>query len=731
MTDEQTPGTAVQATRTAPFPPAAGTDARPAAAAAAPKAVPAPRRRAQVRYPILEQISSPADVKALSLSDCVDLAAEIRAFVVESVTQTGGHLGSNLGAVELTIAMHRAFDSPRDALLFDTGHQSYVHKLLTGRMKGFAALRQAGGLSGYPNRAESEHDWIENSHASTALSYAHGLAAAFAANGETDRRVVALVGDGALTGGMAYEALNNLGHAGARVVIVLNDNGRSYAPTVSKLSESLTQLRLNPSYGAVKARVSRVLEDIPLMGQMAGQSLRGLTAALRELVEPHVFFEALGVRYAGPLDGHDVGVLEQALRRAATWQGPIVLHVLTRKGKGYGPAEDDEVQCLHDFKVQGSPFAAPGSATDSGALVTAPPPKAATYMEAFSAALLDAAESDRRVVAVTAAMPGPTGLLPLQARFPERFLDVGIAEQHAMTAAAGMALGGLRPVVAVYSTFLSRCFDQQNLDVGLHQAPVVVCADRAGITGDDGPSHHGVLDMVLGLSIPGLAIFAPSEPGEIAPMLAQALELAGPSLIRWPKTPSEGSLGAAGRGLASRCLRRGGDEVVLIGVGKMAARCLAAAELLTAEGIDATVYDARLVRPADPRLVEIAARAALVVTAEDGLAHGGAGAYLVGLAEQAADEAGWPLPRRVVLGVPTRYLPHAKPDEILRRLGLDAKGIAAAVRAAVAADARVLPAGAPGPGAARAGSTVRAHPPRERDGALRAVSADRRTGTGG
>ncbi len=563
-----------------------------------PGQVPAGPGSTRPRYPILEQIASPADVKALSLSDCVDLAAEIRAFVVESVTQTGGHLGSNLGAVEATIALHRVFDSPHDVLLFDTGHQSYVHKLLTGRMKGFGALRQAGGLSGYPNRAESEHDWIENSHASTALSYAHGLACAFAAQGASDRRVVALVGDGALTGGMAYEALNNLGHAGARVVIVLNDNGRSYAPTVSKLSESLTQLRLNPSYGAVRARVSRVIGDIPLMGQMAGQSLRGLTAALRELVEPHVFFEALGVRYAGPLDGHDVGVLEQALRRAATWQGPIVLHILTRKGKGYGPAEDDEVQCMHDFKA--APLAAPGTATDSGALVTTSPSRAASYGEAFSSALLELAEADDRVVGITAAMPGPTGLLPLQARFPERFLDVGIAEQHAMTAAAGMALGGMRPVVAVYSTFLSRCFDQENLDVGLHQAPVVICADRAGITGDDGPSHHGVLDMVLGLAIPGLSIFAPSEPAEIAPMLdARPSSSAGPRSSAGPKTPSEGTLGPPGEGLASRCLREAGDDVVLVGIGKMAARCVAAAEQLAADGVEASVHDLRVVRPVD------------------------------------------------------------------------------------------------------------------------------------
>ncbi len=649
---------------------------------------------------MLERISSPAMLKELSLAECDELAAEIRAFVVESVSLTGGHLGSNLGAVEVTMAMHRAFDSPRDVLLFDTGHQAYVHKLLTGRKKGFAALRQAGGLSGYPNRAESEHDWIENSHASTALSYAHGLAAAFRATGEEDRRVVALVGDGALTGGMAYEALNNLGHAGARVVIVLNDNGRSYAPTVSKLSESLTQLRLNPSYGAVKARVSRVLGDIPVMGQMAGQSLRSLTAAVRELVEPHVFFEALGVRYAGPLDGHDVGVLEQALRRAAGWPGPIVLHVLTRKGKGYGPAEEDEVQCLHDLKAP-PPLAKPGSATDTGALSTpAPgagpvPTRLSSYSEAFSAALVAEAERDERIVAVTAAMPGPTGLLPFQARHPERFLDVGIAEQHAMTAAAGMALGGLRPVVAIYSTFLSRCFDQQNLDVGLHSAPVVVCADRAGITGDDGPSHHGILDMVLALAIPQMAVFAPSEPGEIRAMLAAALELPGPALIRWPKTPGEPLAASPGEGLGSRLLAEGDGDVVIVGIGKMAGRALAAAAEIGIGGLRPAVYDLRVVRPADPRLIEIAAGARLLVTVEDGRAHGGAGAYLAQLVDEAAAEQGLPGPRSVVLGVPTRFLPHAKPDEILRQLGLDADGIATTVR-----DAAIRLGLAPAPGVA-------------------------------
>jgi 1-deoxy-D-xylulose-5-phosphate synthase len=628
-------------------------------------------------YPVLEAINSPDDVKALSLEECRVLADEIRAFIVEAVTNGGtGHLGSNLGVVEVTLAMHRVFSSPRDVLLFDTGHQAYVHKLITGRRDGFARLRKEGGLSGYPNRQESEHDWIENSHASTALSYAHGLATAFKATGEdATRRVVVLVGDGALTGGMAYEALNNLGHSNSRVCIILNDNGRSYAPTISRLSESLTQLRLNPSFSSLQAKVTKALEDLPGVGHLAGHSIRSVTAAVRELVEPHVFFEALGVRYTGPIDGHDVGAVEQALKRASTWPGPIVLHVLTRKGRGYGPAEDDTVQCLHDYKA--AQLASPGTATDQGAISVGPRSPDRNYTEAFSQSLLEIAARDERIVAITAAMPSPTGLLTFAARYPERFVDVGIAESHAMTAAAGMALGGLKPVVAIYSTFLSRCFDQENLDVGLHGAPVVICADRAGITGDDGPSHHGILDIVLGLSIPGLAIFAPSEPQEIAQMLQSALALGTPALIRYPKTPGpEMPLGARGFGMASRMLRAGAGEIVLAGFGKLAAASAGAAEVLSEDGIDATVVDPRLVRPICPEFLEACLAARLVVTAEDGLVHGGAGQFLRSAIEQAAEARAIAAPRVVCLGVPTQYLPHAAPDAILAHLGLDADGIA-------------------------------------------------------
>ncbi len=675
-------------------------------------------------YPLLSCISSPADVKSLSQEQCAELAGEMRAFIVDVVTRTSGHLGSNLGSVEVTIALHRVFDSPRDVILFDTGHQAYGHKLLTGRARGFSRLRQEGGLSGYPNRAESVHDVIENSHASMALSYAHGIATAFHASGEeATRRVVALVGDGALTGGPAYEALNNLGSSGSRVCIVLNDNGRSYAPTVSKLSESLTQLRLSPSYGALKSRVAKVLDEIPGLGPLAGQTLRSLTAALRELVEPHVFFEALGIRYLGPINGHDVAGVEQGLLRAAAYPGPIVLHVLTRKGKGYAPAEADEVQCLHDVKGadghgreghgregrghDGSGHEGRGhESRDSGALLVGPRSLEASYTEAFSRAVLAEAERDERLVAITAAMPGPTGLLPFEARHPDRFVDVGIAEAHAMAAAAGMAFAGLHPVVAIYSTFLSRCFDQQNLDVGLHSAPVVICADRAGITGDDGPSHHGIHDLVLGLSVPDLAIFAPSEPAEIAPMLRAALELRRPALIRYPKTPCAEHLGVPGAGMSPRTLRSGAGDVVIVGVGKLAHACVEAAGMLALEGVDATVYDQRVVRPVPPELIEACVGARLVVTAEDGIVLGGAGQHLAAAVDAEAEERGVPTPSCVHLGVPATYIAQGKPDAILASLGLDGHGVAAATLRRIERLDRIDRRPAPRAGARPAGSSA-------------------------
>ncbi|MDA8391672.1 MAG: 1-deoxy-D-xylulose-5-phosphate synthase [Actinomycetota bacterium] len=626
---------------------------------------------------ILDSVQSPADLRRLTPAELKCLAQEIREFIVDSVSRTGGHLGSNLGAVELTIALHRVFDSPRDILLWDTGHQAYVHKLLTGRLGDFGSLRQQGGLSGYPNRTESPHDWIENSHASTALSYAHGLATALELGYEPDRpltgaqdergrrRVVAVVGDGALTGGMAYEALNNLGHSGRRVVIVLNDNGRSYAPTVSRLSESLTKLRLNPAYTAARSRIKQALRELPALGGVAYSTLAGLTTALREAIEPHVFFEALGVRYSGPLDGHDIGAIETALSDAAAWKGPIVVHLLTHKGYGYAPAEEDQVQCLHDLKV--SPVRV---ATGSPAVLS--------YTDAFTSALLEQGGRDARVVALTAAMPGPTGLLPFKARFPDRFFDVGIAEQHLVTSAAGMAMGGLRPVVAVYSTFFSRAFDQANLDVGLHRLPVVFALDRAGLTGDDGPSHHGLLDLVQALSIPGMTVFAPSSSDDIAPMLRAALDLGSPCSIRFPKTPSPQVQRSPVGPMSGRRLRRGDGAVCLLAVGKMVSAAEQAAAKLARQGIDASVWDVRVVRPADPRMIADALAHKLVVTIEDGIRTGGAGTWLAAVMAESAPDRG-ELPAVAHLGVPLEFIPQAKPDDILARLRLDADGVAQSV----------------------------------------------------
>jgi 1-deoxy-D-xylulose-5-phosphate synthase len=611
---------------------------------------------------LLDSIDHPSDLHDLTADQLETLAAEIRDHIVAAVSANGGHLGSNLGAVELTLAVHRVFESPRDVILFDTGHQAYVHKILTGRRDDFAHLRQAGGLSGYPCRAESEHDWIENSHASTVLSYAFGLAEAFRVQG-IDRRVVSIIGDGSLTGGMAFEGLNNLGHSDTRSIIILNDNGRSYAPTVSKLSDSLGRLRLHPSYVRNRARLDRILHEVPLVGEHLERGVEGALAALREMFEPPAFFEMLGVRYTGPFDGHDIAGMESALRNAGEYDGPIVVHVLTQKGRGYAPAETDPIKRLHDLSD-----AKPGS-----------------YTAAFTEAVIKEAEHRPELVAITAAMPDSTGLLPFKERFPDRFFDVGIAEQHAVTSAAGMAMGGLRPVVAIYSTFLSRAFDQVNLDVALHGQPVVFCLDRAGITGDDGPSHHGVLDMVLLSKVPGMTIFAPSSYHELGVMLHDALELCtdGPAVIRFSKTmPPEDPTGdEVGSGFSARKVRAGGD-VCLLAVGNMLRAAREAAEALAAEGVEASVWDVRLAKPLDEEMLAEAARYPAVVTMEDGYRAGGIGAAIAGrLGELAPSGMG---PRVMVLGVPDRFIPHGKPDAIHASLGLDGAGVARAARALLA-----------------------------------------------
>jgi len=614
---------------------------------------------------ILPSIETPADLQPLSYGELQELSKEIREFIIQNVKKTGGHLGSNLGVVELTIALHRVFDSPKDILLWDTGHQAYVHKLLTGRRYGFKNLRQRGGLSGYPNRSESQHDWIESSHASTALSYAHGLSVALEQRKELighggKRHVVAVVGDGSLTGGMAYEALNNLGHSNQRVVIVLNDNGRSYAPTISKLSASLTTLRLNRTYLTLRDRIRRLVPRLPRVGKAAYLGIDGFTSVVREMVTPHTFFENLGVRYVGPIDGHNIEALESALTSAAEWDGPIVVHTLTEKGRGYEPAVCDDLK-MHDYKL-------PPLAQSNGVSTK-------SFAQAFSETLVELATIDERIVAITAAMAGPTGLLNFESQFPTRFFDVGIAEQHAVTAAAGMAMGGLKPVVAIYATFFSRAFDQAHLDVGLLNLPVVFVFDRAGITGDDGPSHHGLLDIALCLAIPNMTVFAPSTAEEVPVMLETALSMSTPTALRYPKTLPKPFDGRVGSGLDAREVVRGDGSLCVLAVGKMAPSSYKALELLGSEAKGVTLYDVRVLPP-DARMIDDALNHERIITVEDGTRHGGAGTLMVSAIRSRAQELGRPFPMTRILGVPRAYLEQHQPDALLSELGLAPEGLA-------------------------------------------------------
>jgi 1-deoxy-D-xylulose-5-phosphate synthase len=639
---------------------------------------------------ILDRISQPADLRDLTADELTTLSSEIRDFIVNAVSETGGHLGSNLGAVELSIALHRVFESPTDPILWDTGHQAYVHKILTGRKSGFAGLRQQDGLSGYPNREESRHDFIENSHASTVLSYAHGLAVARDAGVAPHRHIVAVIGDGSMTGGMAYEALNNLGHSKASVIIVLNDNGRSYAPTISnltsaasfeadakeattlsdrvtnKLSRGLTKIRRNPVYVRRQRKIESFLRDIPVVGKQAEQGMEAFKAAIREFLQPPAFFEALGIQYIGPFDGHNIAELEKTFKAALarTNEGPLVVHVLTHKGQGYSPAEDDDEKHLHDTP-KFDPIDGPAKTALAG------------YTGAFSEALLREADADPRVIAITAAMPGPTGLLDFQAKYPDRFFDVGIAEQHAVTSAAGMAMGGLRPVVALYSTFLSRAWDQVVYDVALHRLPVVFCLDRAGITGDDGPSHHGIYDMALLSKVPGMRVLAPSSIEELQQMFhdAMALSSSGPVVIRYPKGTARSVGNAAiGSGTTSHTLSTGDGRIAILAIGKMVGAAEKAVDSLTAAGINATLIDVRCCAPLDPAMISLAASHTAVLTCEDGILDGGIGASIA-----TAVHALNPATRVESLGVPTQFIPHNKPDVILARIGLDTAGITAAV----------------------------------------------------
>ncbi|HEX4580241.1 MAG TPA: 1-deoxy-D-xylulose-5-phosphate synthase [Candidatus Dormibacteraeota bacterium] len=612
---------------------------------------------------LLEEISGPEDLQALGNADLDRLCAEIRERLISAVARTGGHLGPNLGVVELTVAMHRVFESPRDRIVFDTGHQAYVHKMLTGRADRFDTLRQHGGMSGYPSRAESEHDIVENSHASTGLSYALALATARELRGG-DGKVVCVIGDGALTGGMAYEALNNIGQRQPEMIIILNDNGRSYAPTVGGIAENLGQLRLSPKYERAKTAAGQTLRQLPVVGQSAYGAAKRMKDSLKQLVSPISIFETLGLKYGGPIDGHDVRALEKALRDAASFRGPVVIHVVTDKGHGYAPAVDDSIDKFHGV----SSFD-----PSSGSFSSKPP----AWTDVFGEALLEAAEQDDRIVAITAAMASSTGLLPFAARFPERFFDVGIAEQHAVTFAAGLAMQGLRPVVCIYSTFLQRAFDQVTCDVALHKLPVTFVLDRAGITGDDGASHHGMLDLAYLRLIPGMTVTAPSSPDELRLMLATALSHNGPFALRYPRgaAPHAGSVPMRPVPIPSMRVVRTGDDVALLAVGKMVAVASAAAETLAAEGISCTVLDARFVKPLDPAIAELAARHPAVLTIEDGTVIGGFGDAVL----EALAETGMSVPTRR-LGLPDSFIEHGAQPLLLHKLSLDVDGVVGAVR---------------------------------------------------
>ncbi|MDG4809546.1 1-deoxy-D-xylulose-5-phosphate synthase [Micromonospora sp. WMMD1120] len=611
---------------------------------------------------LLESVRQPGDLRALTPEQLPTLAEELRSTLVEKVSRTGGHLGPNLGVVELTIALHRVFESPRDRILWDTGHQSYVHKMLTGRVDEFDRLRKAGGISGYPSRAESVHDLVENSHASTALSYADGLAKAAQLTGETDRAVVAVVGDGALTGGMCWEALNNIAAAKDRpVIIVMNDNGRSYAPTVGGLADQLTRLRTSRRY-------QRVLEwgkgqVRPVVGEPLYTALHAAKHGLKDMLVPQNMFDDLGLKYIGPVDGHDIAAMEYAFDRARHYGGPVLVHCITTKGAGYVPAESHELDRFHVVGVMDS---------QTGRSIGAPVGR--SWTSVFSDELVATGERRADLVAITAAMLQPTGLRDFSLRFPERTFDVGIAEQHAVTSAAGLAMGGLHPVVAVYATFLNRAFDQALMDVALHRLPVTFVLDRAGITGDDGASHNGMWDLSLLQLVPGMRIAVPRDGARLAELFREAVAVDdGPTAVRFPKGPAPSDLPAVDSVAGLDILHRGEHEdVLVVAVGAMAHTCLDLASLLAAEGIGSTVVDPRWIKPVNPALVPLAARHRLVVTVEDNGVVGGVGAAIA----QALRAARVDTPVRD-FGITQEFLDHGKRADILRELGLTSGDIAA------------------------------------------------------
>jgi 1-deoxy-D-xylulose-5-phosphate synthase len=622
---------------------------------------------------MLEQIRGPADLQRLSQQQLTDLADEIRQFLIHKVAATGGHLGPNLGVVELTLALHRVFDSPHDPIIFDTGHQAYVHKILTGRCHDFETLRKKDGLSGYPSRAESVHDWVESSHASSALSYADGLAKAFELTGQRNRHVVVVVGDGALTGGMCWEALNNIAAAGRPIVIVVNDNGRSYAPTIGGVAEHLATLRLRPGYERMLDSGRRAIRGMPVIGELAYHAMHSIKAGIKDALAPQQMFTDLGLKYVGPVDGHDEHAVESALRSARGFGGPVIVHAVTRKGMGYAPAENDEAEQMHSTGVI-DPLT--GMATK----IAAP-----SWTATFTDALIAHAARRRDIVAITAAMPGPTGLAKFGERFPDWMFDVGIAEQHAMTSAAGLAMGGLHPVVAIYSTFLNRAFDQIMMDVALHKLPVTMVLDRAGITGNDGPSHNGMWDLSMLGIVPGIRVAAPRDAARLREELGEALDVDdGPTVIRFPKGDVGEDISALRRVdevdvLAEPAVGLS-DEVLLVAVGAFGAMALAVAERLHSQGIGVTVVDPRWVLPVPDAVRDLASRHKLVVTLEDNGVCGGVGsAVSAALRRNEIDT-----PCRDI-GVPQTFLAQASRKEVLADVGLTEQNVARQITGWVAA----------------------------------------------
>ncbi|MFD7503563.1 1-deoxy-D-xylulose-5-phosphate synthase [Streptomyces sp. NPDC059850] len=617
--------------------------------------------------PLLENIRSPHDLKALTGEELAALAREIREFLITAVARTGGHLGPNLGVVELSIALHRVFDSPVDRVLWDTGHQSYVHKLLTGRQD-FSKLRGKGGLSGYPSRAESEHDVIENSHASTVLGWADGLAKANETLGRTDH-VVAVIGDGALTGGMAWEALNNIAAARDRpLIIVVNDNERSYAPTIGGLAGHLSTLRTTDGYERFLAWGKDVLQRTPVVGQPLYGSLHGAKRGFKETFAPQGMFEDLGLKYVGPIDGHDLAAVEGALRRAKRFHGPVLVHCLTEKGRGYRPALEDDADRFHTVAAMDPLTCAP--------LI---PSGGRSWTSVFGEEMVRIGAERPDVVALTAAMLDPVGLAGFAEAYPDRVWDVGIAEQHAAVSAAGLATGGLHPVFAVYATFLNRAFDQLLMDVALHRCGVTFVLDRAGVTGTDGASHNGMWDMSALQVVPGLRIAAPRDADQLRAQLREAIDVDdAPTVVRFPKESVGPAIPALDR-VGGMDVLRHGEDVLLVVAGVMAPVGLRAAELLAERGIGCTVVDPRWVKPVDPELPALAARHRAVAVVEDNVRSGGVGAAI----GQALRDADVDLPLRT-FGIPEAFLPHAKRAEVLADIGLTPAEIAGHIGAALA-----------------------------------------------